>query len=141
MRKIWLTLLMWPLIALPISARGAGQALAIRMPDEFDDAYQVYVNGRYIGEFGGFTRRGVGYYDEQPAAFSLPADLLAGPVTIAIRMWMDPVTALLIVMGDVSGKGLKAAMTVRRAAQNFGQEDDISVLSVTRIETMKAELA
>jgi hypothetical protein len=33
------------------------------------------------------------------------------------------------------------AQAVATAAQNFGQEDDISVLSVTRIETMKAELA
>jgi small neutral amino acid transporter SnatA (MarC family) len=77
------------------SAKGSGQALAIRMPDEFDDAYQIYVNGRSIGEFGRFTQRGVTYYDNQPVAFSLPANLPSGPVTIAIRMWMDPVTALL----------------------------------------------
>src|SRR6185437_4589572 len=77
------------------SAQGASQALAIRMPDEFDDAYQIYVNGRSIGEFGRFTQRGVTYYDNEPVAFSLPANLPTGPVTIAIRMWMDPVTALL----------------------------------------------
>ncbi len=77
------------------AAQGASQTLAIRMPDEFDDAYQIYVNGRLIGEFGKFTSRGIIYYDNRPVAFSLPANLPTGPVTIAIRMWMDPVTALL----------------------------------------------
>jgi small neutral amino acid transporter SnatA (MarC family) len=77
------------------AAQQAEQVLAIRMPDEFDDAYQIYVNGRSIGEFGRFTQRGVTYYDNEPVAFSLPANLRTGPVTIAIRMWMDPVTVLL----------------------------------------------
>jgi Stage II sporulation protein E (SpoIIE) len=76
------------------STPGASHALAIRMPDEFDDAYQIFVNGEYIGQFGKFTRRGVTYYDNRPVAFPLPANLPSGPVTIAVRMWMDAPTPL-----------------------------------------------
>ncbi len=35
------------------------EPLAIKMPDDFDDAYQVYVNGRLVGEYGRFTSKGV----------------------------------------------------------------------------------
>ncbi|MGC1870285.1 MAG: SpoIIE family protein phosphatase [Acidobacteriaceae bacterium] len=93
-------------------AGGAHEALAIRMPDEFDDAYQIYVNGERIGQFGRFTNRGVTYYVNQPVAFSLPANLPTGPVTIAVRMWMDPVTALL----QQEAGGLHAAPDLGQAA-------------------------
>ncbi|HET9100847.1 MAG TPA: SpoIIE family protein phosphatase [Acidobacteriaceae bacterium] len=74
-------------------AHGANQALAIRMPDDFDDAYQLYVNGQLAGQFGEFSNRGVTYYFSQPRAFSLPTSMAASsPITIAIRMWMDAAT-------------------------------------------------
>lgn len=69
-------------------------ALALKMPDNFDDAYQVYVNGQRIGEFGRFTAHGVTFYISQPRAFPLPANLRSGPVILAIRMWMDSSTPL-----------------------------------------------
>ncbi|HUZ04353.1 MAG TPA: SpoIIE family protein phosphatase, partial [Acidobacteriaceae bacterium] len=68
--------------------------LALKMPDDVDDAYQVYVNGQMIGEFGRFTNRGVTAYFAQPRAFQLPANLRSGPVTFAIRMWMGAFTPL-----------------------------------------------
>ena len=68
--------------------------LALKMPDNVDDAYQVYVNGRLVGQFGDFTQRGVTFYNTQPRAFLLPGDLHEGPITIAVRMWMDPSTPL-----------------------------------------------
>jgi len=72
-----------------------GGGLALKMPDDVDDAYQVYANGRFIGEFGRFSRKGVAIYATQPRAFTLPADIGRGPLTLAIRMWMDPQTALI----------------------------------------------
>jgi hypothetical protein len=75
--------------------------LALKMPDDFDDAYQVYVNGQRIGEFGRFTSHGVTAYNIQPRAFPLPATLRAGPVVLAIRMFMLPFTPL--VGPDVGG--------------------------------------
>jgi Stage II sporulation protein E (SpoIIE) len=67
-------------------------ALAIKMPDNMDDAYQVYVNGQRIGEFGKFSNHGVTAYSTLPQAFRLPRDLRSGPMTIAVRMWMDSAT-------------------------------------------------
>ncbi len=34
-----------------------GQPLELKMPNDFDDGYQVYANGRYIGQFGRFSPR------------------------------------------------------------------------------------
>jgi Stage II sporulation protein E (SpoIIE) len=68
--------------------------LAIKMPQDVDDAYQLYVNGQLIGEFGRFRGEHVTNYIAQPRAFTLPADTGGGPITIAIRMWMDPHTPL-----------------------------------------------
>jgi hypothetical protein len=72
-----------------------GQArLAIKMPDDVDDAYQVFVNGKLIGEFGRFTARGVTVFITQPRTFLLPENFRGGPATIAIRMWMAAYTPL-----------------------------------------------
>ncbi|HTU51678.1 MAG TPA: SpoIIE family protein phosphatase [Acidobacteriaceae bacterium] len=68
--------------------------LAIKLPDDVDDAYQVYVNGQRIGEFGRFTARGVTAYITQPRALLLPENFRGGPVTFAIRMWMGAFTPL-----------------------------------------------
>ncbi|MGC1871882.1 MAG: SpoIIE family protein phosphatase [Acidobacteriaceae bacterium] len=68
--------------------------LAIKLPDDVDDAYQVYVNGQPIGEFGQFTPHGVTVFITQPRTFLLPENFRSGPVTFAIRMWMEPYTPL-----------------------------------------------
>jgi Stage II sporulation protein E (SpoIIE) len=66
--------------------------LALKMPMDVDDAYQVFVNGKQIGQFGRFTDHGVTAYLAQPRAFRLPRDIRSGPMTIAVRMWMDSAT-------------------------------------------------
>jgi hypothetical protein len=63
--------------------------LAIKMPNEVDDAYQVYVNGQFIGEFGKFRKHRVITYSTLPEAFQLPPELSNGFMTIAVRIWMD----------------------------------------------------
>ena len=68
--------------------------LAIKMPDDVDDAYQVYVDGRLIGELGHFTQSGVKTYLTVPRTFALPEGIESGTITIAIRVWMDPSTPL-----------------------------------------------
>ena len=77
---------------LTVDVQGADDPLAIKMPDNADDAYQVYVNGKRIGTFGRFTAHGVTAYSTLPRAFPLPEDIRSGKVTIAIRMWMDSAT-------------------------------------------------
>ncbi len=73
---------------------GEGPFLAFTMPLNFDDAYQVFVNGRQIGEFGRFEDRSVVFYNSQPRSFQIPADIRRGALTIAIRFWMDASTLL-----------------------------------------------
>lgn len=68
--------------------------LEIKMPDDVDDAYQIYVNGQSIGEFGSFSKNGVRTYLTLPRTFDLPHSITSGQITIAIRVWMDPSTPL-----------------------------------------------
>jgi Stage II sporulation protein E (SpoIIE) len=70
----------------------SAHALAIKMPNDLDDAYQLYVNGKLTGEFGTFTDHGVTAYTTLPRAFRLPRELRSGPMTIAVRVWMDSAT-------------------------------------------------
>jgi hypothetical protein len=69
--------------------------LALKMPNDVDDAYQVYANGRFIGDFGRFSGHGVMNYIAQPRAFILPPGIGSGPLTLSIRMWMDAHTPLI----------------------------------------------
>ncbi|MGA8938987.1 MAG: SpoIIE family protein phosphatase [Acidobacteriaceae bacterium] len=77
---------------LKVNVQGANRRLALKMPDEADDAYQVFVNGQQIGSFGKFRGHHVTAYSTLPMDFSLPKDVGNGPITIAIRMWMDSAT-------------------------------------------------
>jgi Stage II sporulation protein E (SpoIIE) len=69
--------------------------LALKMPDDVDDAYQVYVNGQLVGELGKFKKNRVTPYFTLPRTFGLPRDIKSGQVSIAVRVWMDPATPLI----------------------------------------------
>ena len=77
---------------LKVNLQGATRSLAFKMPDSADDAYQVFVNGTRIGEFGSFSGQHVTAYVTQPQAYRLPKSVRNGVITIAIRMWMDSAT-------------------------------------------------
>lgn len=78
---------------LTVDVQGSGRRhLSLKMPDSVDDAYQVFVNGTQIGQFGRFTGRSVTAYGALPRAFPLPRNLTGGKMTIAIRLWMDSAT-------------------------------------------------
>lgn len=77
---------------LKVDVSGADRRLALKMPDSADDAYQVFVNGKQIGEFGKFTEHRVAAYSSLPQSFRLQKEIRDGVVTIAIRMWMDSAT-------------------------------------------------
>jgi hypothetical protein len=77
---------------LKVDVQGANHRLSLKMPDEADDAYQVYANGQLVGEFGKFGTRHVTAYNALPEAFPLPTGVRNGTITIAIRMWMDSAT-------------------------------------------------
>ena len=77
-----------------ISATAGTVPLALAMPINFDDAYQVFVNGRMIGQLGRFGKHSVVFYNAQPLSFALPAGVESSDLTIAIRTWMDAATPL-----------------------------------------------
>ena len=77
---------------LQVEVEGAKRSLALKMPDSFDDAYQVFVNGQHIGEFGKFKERSVTAYPGLPTDFRLPKGVRDGKITIAVRVWMDSAT-------------------------------------------------
>lgn len=77
---------------LRVNVEGADHGLALKMPDQVDDAYQAFVNGQEIGSFGTFTPSHVTAYSTLPEEFHLPKGIRDGTITIAIRVWMDSAT-------------------------------------------------
>lgn len=77
---------------LQVVVEGTPGPLSLKMPEAVDDAYQVFVDGQRIGEFGSFNPRHVTAYSALPRAFRLPPDIRDKKITIAIRMWMDSAT-------------------------------------------------
>lgn len=76
-----------------VSSSERATSLALTMPINFDDAYQAFVNGQQIGQFGHFGERSVVFYNAQPRSFSVPTSQ-TGDFVIAIRTWMDFATPL-----------------------------------------------
>jgi hypothetical protein len=65
-----------------------GQPLKLKMPNDVDDAYQVYADGRYIGQFGGFSPNRVTVYSARSFSFSLPSPGPDGEILLALRFYM-----------------------------------------------------
>src|ERR1700744_1805815 len=51
------TAIAWHRLRLRVTDEQNSQPLALKMPFNVDDAYQVYVNGQYLGQFGDFSAR------------------------------------------------------------------------------------
>jgi hypothetical protein len=77
---------------LRLRVKDASQAVWLQMPLDFDDAYQVYANGRYLGHFGGFSKQHVTLYYAKPVSFALPAPGPDGEIDLAVRFYMSPAT-------------------------------------------------
>ena len=77
---------------LRVRVKDSDQALWLKMPSGFDDAYQVYANGRFVGQFGAFSGNRITMYYNQPASFALPPLGQDGTYEIAIRIYMSPST-------------------------------------------------
>lgn len=70
------------------------ETLALQMPLDYDDAYQVYVNGALVGEAGRFRATGVRVTFSRLHVFRLPPIAPDGQLVLAVRMYMRPDTAL-----------------------------------------------
>jgi hypothetical protein len=67
-----------------------GQSLWLKMPPHEDDAYQVFANGQYVGEFGHFTPKSVVCYRSRSLMFQLPPPDEHGNILLAVRFYMEP---------------------------------------------------
>ena len=78
---------------LRVRVDAGGKRLALLMPADVDDAYQIYANGRLIGGFGDFSKRPPRTYYSRPQIFRLPASA-DSMVVLALRFYMRPASLL-----------------------------------------------
>ena len=103
------------------------EPLAIKTPDNVDDAFQVFANGRLTGSFGEFTAKGVTCYIARPLVFALPAPDANGDILLAVRFYMQPFVLVLGESPDSGGMhetplvGLPQEMEYIRAKQVQGR--------------------
>ncbi|HEX4038623.1 MAG TPA: PP2C family protein-serine/threonine phosphatase [Acidobacteriaceae bacterium] len=79
---------------LRLQVANAGNSLSLNMPADFDDAYQLYINGKLVGEYGNFGPGGVSVRFSLPQTFTVPGLDPSGDLVIAIRFYMNPSTAV-----------------------------------------------
>jgi len=68
------------------------RALWLKMPANFEDAYEIYANGQLVGSFGSFTATDLVPYYPQPASFPLPPIPPDGQLELALRVYMTAST-------------------------------------------------
>lgn len=93
-----------------------GERLALAGPGNFDDAYQLFLNGALLGEFGRFDTRRPRFFYSEPMVFPLPET--SGPERseeIAFRFWMSPSVAYF--QPDAGGLRLAPQLGSADAAQ------------------------
>jgi len=77
---------------LRLNVGNTGRPLWLKMPNDFDDAYQIYVNGHYVGQFGRFSAKHVTLYYSKPVSFALPTPGPNGEIEVALRFYMSAAT-------------------------------------------------
>jgi hypothetical protein len=120
--------------------------LGLKMPASIDDVFQLYANGRYVGEFGGFSGKNVTTYIEQPVSFALPRPGPDGVLTLALRFYMSPATPLTTPdAGGMHGPpalGLTSAIDLMQAsAEDSVLRTQFSLLLVTFLLVLTVPLA
>jgi hypothetical protein len=82
--------------------RPPGDTLVLLGPAAVDDAYELFVNGVYLGSNGAFVGPTPVVHSMHPRRFAIPPSLAHDSVlVIAVRVWMSPET--LAGGGDVGG--------------------------------------
>jgi hypothetical protein len=87
-----------------------GEALSVAGPDDVDDGFQAFANGKLAGQFGDFRKFPPRVFFPQPVEFALPAvsstptppaggspqiQQNGGDYVLAFRVWMSPFTLTL----------------------------------------------
>lgn len=79
---------------LSVRVANPGEPLQLKMPADFDDAFQIYANGRYVGQFGRFSADRVTEYYSRPLSFALPEPGKDGGLVLALRFYMSPASPI-----------------------------------------------
>jgi hypothetical protein len=107
---------------LRVRVTDSGHPLQLKMPNDFDDAYQVYANGQYIGQFGNFSSGRVTVYSARTFSFLLPSPGQDGEVVLALRFYMTGGTRFQSVdaggMHEPPALGLASTMRLLQAADD-----------------------
>ncbi|HEY1809409.1 MAG TPA: SpoIIE family protein phosphatase, partial [Acidobacteriaceae bacterium] len=98
------------------------QPLWLKMPSDVDDAYQVYANGRYVGQFGDFSARRVRLYYTRALSFLLPPVGADGNLEVAVRFYMSPGTRFQ--SPDVGGMHTPPALGLASTVRLLQAADD-----------------
>jgi hypothetical protein len=111
---------------LRLHVRNGDQSLSLKMPLDVDDAYQVYSNGHYVGQFGGFSAHHVKLYYTRPLSFVLPAPGSDGEIDLAVRFYMSAATSLS--NPDVGGMHAPPAVGLASTVHLLQAADDDTLL-------------
>jgi Stage II sporulation protein E (SpoIIE) len=116
-----------------IRVQGADEPLALLAPTDVDDAYQLFVNGHFIGEFGSFSGSVPTIYYSRPLKFALPADVLHqspdGTMEVAFRFYMAPRTLLQTLPGGMHGPPFFGYANAITAAYHVAWEEQYRAVS------------
>lgn len=77
---------------LRVRVADAGQPLWLKMPDHFDDGYELYANGQLIGQCADFRANHVRLYFDRPYSFALPVPEPNGEIELALRFYLSAAT-------------------------------------------------
>jgi serine/threonine protein phosphatase PrpC len=77
------------------------QPLALKMPADFGNAYQLYANGQFVGQFGSFNSSQPTLYSSRPLTFALPP-APGGQINLAVRFYLAPLS----IAGSSSAGGM-----------------------------------
>jgi hypothetical protein len=95
--------------------------VALSMPADFEDAYQIYANGKYVAEFGRFESTPPAIFQPRPEVYALPPPGRDGTIELALRFYMSPISALTSDAGGMHEApviGLPSTLQLMVAAQN-----------------------
>jgi len=116
-----------------IRVTGADQPLSLLAPTDVDDSYQLFVNGRFVGEFGSFAGSVPTIYYSRPLKFAIPADVLQrspnGTMLIAFRFYMAPRTLLQITPGGMHAPPIFGFASAITAAYHVAWEEQFRAVS------------
>jgi Stage II sporulation protein E (SpoIIE) len=113
-----------------------GEKLALAGPPTFDDAYQLFLNGRLLGSFGRFDGKRPKFYYAQPMVFPLPVDgarSAGDEQVIVFRLWMSPASLL----GQPDAGGFHSAPLLG-TTEAVGAEYQLRWLDLVRQNTIWA---